>query len=184
MEPTSVTSGYLAITILLGVLALVGYIFDYDGERFDEISSKVEQERWEDACGEFGELTSDLYLAIDDHPNIFEDILEDGEDTADFAQDVFSDVSDFDDLTEVIVLAKEPKRSVTRCWIGSFFSPFAYGGSAVFLAFHLIVTNPTLSQGFILTSYGLFVIALTLSVMYVFYRVRLRRYATSQTFMG
>lgn len=180
----SLNSLYLAVTILLGLLTLAAYVFDYRPEKFDDVSKQAELKRWEKACDEFGELVSDIYTSIDDDPNIFEEVLEDPEDAGDFIKDSFDEGTEFERLETLLHEVKEPKKYATRCWIGSFFSPFAYGAAAGLLIPGILISNNTISNSFRVASVVVFAIAFILTFLYIYYRILLRRFETSQTFMS
>lgn len=108
------------LTALLAVLSFVGGLYirfqSHPKEQYKEDVEKIQENRWNDACGELGPVVSEAYEYVCRTNNDREpDELRDGEKASVVLRQVLDDRDDLGDLEAKLESIDEPKQAYRQC---------------------------------------------------------------------
>lgn len=108
------------LTALLAVLSFGGGLYvrsqNHPKEQYKEDVQKIQENRWNDACGELGPVVSEAYEYVCQTGNDREpDELRDGEKTSVILRQVLDDRDDLGNLEDRLESIDEPKQAYRSC---------------------------------------------------------------------
>lgn len=174
---------YLAVSVLGLIASGLGYLFRYPEDHFSTVMSEEEEQRWNTACYEFGQIVADLYEDIDNSANYFTSDLANPEDVSTYLEEFFEGPEDFQELEKALQSVKRPKIIKSRCWTGAFFAPLSFlitAGSGVILLF---IDDELFYQVVSVVGGIFFLLGLLFTAIFIWYRRQMQTLSDNQQFM-
>lgn len=162
------------------LITTVVYQFAYDKKENARVAAEAESERWDDVKRHYGRMVSTHHTAIVNSANTFID-LSDPDDSAEAMESFLSNTEEFEELEAQFSDMKRPSYFHKWCRRGAEYSPWAFIGSTGLILMSVFVKG---IYGLVIIMFAsvMFLIALVLTVVFLYFRSKMNGVADDLQF--